>query len=92
MVTETRRGLQHLLYILDQVGHAKIRMSKTMQGPLSGRANEEPLMSSKQASHHTQSQEEVESFSYLGSVVEENAKVAVVIEVKRKKLSIVFKM
>ena len=80
-----------MLYILDQVGHEEIRISKTMQGPHSGRANEGPLMSSKPASHHTQNQKEGESFSYLGSVVNESAKVAV-IEVKRKKLSIVFKM
>ena len=54
-----------------------------MQDPHGGRANEGPLMSGKSARHHTQNQKEVESFSYLGSVVEQ--KVAV-IEVKRKKL------
>ena len=58
MAAETSRGLQHLLYILEKVGHTEIRMNKTMQDPRSGRANERSL-SSKPASHHTQTQKEI---------------------------------
>lgn len=73
-----------MLYILDQVGHAEIRMSKAMQDSCCGRGNEGPLMDSKPASHQTQSQKEVKSFSYLGSVVEESAKVALLYRSEEK--------